>query len=275
MCFLLVEEPGDFVLRVVVFKVVREQVRVKRRDVLAQLFEAWELNVVQRWETRNSEARTERPTVTAPHSAEVAGRLAARHVGADVLAREAVERQAVTGFKMVNGRNNVPAAHRVRHTRDTDKARALVGRKFRPAERTGERGVAELLDSSREPHRREEVPEVFAVTLRQGVADGTDSAEDLRNFDPRLVLQELSDRHVVGSRVIFDEAEDNARDVEREDSKKGGELSDAEILAGLHVFTEQRRPEKENPKTRTAASREKKTFPGGFCVFNDTRRGNP
>lgn len=237
MCLvLLVEEPRDLVLvvGVVVFKVVRVEVRVKRRDVLAQLVEAWELNVVQRRETRNSEAGTERPTVTAPHSAEVAGRLAARHVGTDEPEREAVERQAGAGVEIVNARDHVPAAHSVRHARNTDKARALVGRKFRPAERTGERGLADLLDSGREPHRREEVPEVFAVTLRQGVSDGADRAKDLVDLDSRLVLQELSERAVVGLGVIFDEAEDNARNVEREDPNEGGELSDAESLAGLH-----------------------------------------
>jgi hypothetical protein len=74
----------------------------------------------------------------------------------------------------------------------------------------------------------------LTLTDRQLVPDGAQGSENLKDFYARLVLEELEEREIVGSCLILDQAEDLARDVVREGTEKSGQLSDAELLAGLH-----------------------------------------
>jgi hypothetical protein len=157
-------------------------------------------------------------------------------VGADEPAREAVEHQAGPGLEVFNARDCVPGTKRQRDTRDTNEARALVAGKFRPADGAGNRGRADLLHPVRVPGGPEDVASLFTRTNGQLVPDYAKGLENLGDLNARLMLEKLGEREIVGSCLILDQAEHLARDVVREGTEKREQLSDAELLAGLHFF---------------------------------------
>ena len=185
-------------------------------------------------------------------------------MGAGEYAREGVERLAGAGLEVFNARDCVPCAKRQGDTRDTNEARALVAGKFGPADGAGNSGRADLLNTARVPGGRVEVARLFTRTDGQLVPDNAKGSENLGDLDARLMLEKLGERDIVGSCLILDQAEDLARDVVREGTEKREQLSDAELLAGLHFggIYKSRKPEKEKPFERVAVKNKKNNTKG-------------
>jgi hypothetical protein len=196
-------------------------------------------------------------------------------VGAGEYAREAVERQAGPWLEVFGARDHVPISKRQRDTRDPNEARALVAGKFGPADGAGKGGRADLLHTVRIPGGPEDVALLLTRTDGQLVPDYAKGSENLGDLDARLMLEKLGEREIVGSCLILDQAEDLARDVVREGTEKREQLSDAELLAGLHfggIYNVENR--KMRKQLNAPPSKQKKRIQNEPRVFNGTQKAN-